>query len=64
MKDGDVDEGKLQRGEYCQKQNSGCFCAVGWPYERMCTDCRDGRVRRDYDSYCICPPKETNIVWY
>ena len=30
MKNADVDEGKLERGEYCHKKVAGCFCAVGW----------------------------------
>ena len=54
----DVDESKLSSGEYCQKKIPGCFCKVGWPYERMCSNCRDGRKPGDNQSVCICPPKD------
>lgn len=60
MKNKDVDEEKLQNGEYCQKGSPGCFCKVGWPYERMCPDCRDGRAPGDNRSYCVCSPKESS----
>jgi len=58
MKNADVDEGKLERGEYCHKGVFGCFCAVGYPPERQCPDCRDRWAAGQFrDSYCICPPK-------
>jgi hypothetical protein len=55
----EIDDAKLAAGAYCRSKVSGCFCAVGWPYERQCPDCRDTwpeGARRD--SYCICPPDE------
>ena len=58
MKNADVDDGKLERGDYCYKQSPRCFCGVGWPYERMCPDCRDGRKPGDDRDYCVCPPEE------
>jgi hypothetical protein len=57
----DVDAKKLVGGGYCRKGVEGCFCAVGWPYELMCSDCRDSRIKGDDKSYCVCPPKETEI---
>lgn len=58
MKLEEVDKWKLKQGEYCQKGHRGCFCKVGWPYERLCPVCRDSEggpsgTRRDY---CVCPP--------
>jgi hypothetical protein len=50
-----IDEEKVEAGEYCRKGEAGCFCAVGWPYERQCPDCRDGAGADKY-SYCVCPP--------
>jgi cytosine/adenosine deaminase-related metal-dependent hydrolase len=41
---------------YCRKQVEGCLCAVGFPPEQQCADCREDRIR---DSRCECPPKET-----
>jgi hypothetical protein len=32
-----------------------CFCAVGWPYELQCVECRDMPNRMD-DQYCCCVP--------
>jgi hypothetical protein len=52
----DIDRKKMEAGEYCQKGVSGCFCAVGFPYEYMCEDCRDGREISDKYSYCVCGP--------
>lgn len=52
MKNMDVDENALACGEYCQKRVSGCFCAVGWPPERQCLDCREAWER---ESFCECP---------
>ena len=43
--------------EFCQKGVEGCYCAVGYSYEKMCPDCRDGRAPDDIYSYCVCPPK-------
>lgn len=60
MKIEDVNELRLENGEYCQKGRSGCFCEVGYPYEKMCPDCRDNRQEGDYNSYCTCPPPENN----
>jgi len=54
---GDVDREKLVAGEYCHKGVSRCFCAVGFPYEMQCPDCRDNWKEGQFrDSYCICPP--------
>jgi hypothetical protein len=58
MKDEDVNEYELERGSYCCKEVPGCFCRVGFPYERMCPDCRDGRSENEKKSYCICPVSE------
>jgi len=57
MKNGDVDEKKLGSGEYCRSKAPGCFCKVGWPYERQCRYCRD-LTSAGADSYCVCPPKD------
>jgi hypothetical protein len=55
----EIDEAQVKAGAYCKHGVTGCFCAVGWPYERQCRDCRDrwpeGAFR---DSCCICPPPE------
>jgi hypothetical protein len=56
----DVDPVKEENGDYCRKKCPGCFCAVGWPYELQCPDCRDGD--RDKYSYCVCPPPEKCYV--
>jgi len=61
MKNEDVDEVKLKEGDYCRKGSSGCFCDVGYPYERMCPDCRDTRVKGDTNDYCVCPPNDRII---
>ena len=60
MKIKDVDKLKLENGEYCRKGRSGCFCEVGYPYEKMCPDCRDNREKGGDKDFCICPPPETN----
>ncbi len=52
MLEQDVDEEKLLEGEYCRKYRSGCFCAVGWPYERQCVRCRDSRPNDGYPDWC------------
>lgn len=57
MKNEDVNEELLSSGSYCRKGIDGCFCKVGWPYERICPHCRDGRYPGDDRDYCICPPK-------
>ena len=60
MKNSDINNDLLVKGEYCQKRSPGCFCKVGWPHERQCPNCRE---ENDYrDSYCECPPKEEIIV--
>lgn len=55
-----IDIGKLKAGEYCRKGIPGCFCKVGWPYERQCPDCRDNK-NADKFSYCSCPPEKSHI---
>jgi hypothetical protein len=57
MENKDVDKKKLEAGEYCHKRSPGCFCAVGWPYERQCPDCRGTKLADKY-SYCGCPPRD------
>lgn len=57
MKNEDVDEEKLAKGEYCQKGIPNCFCKVGWPIERTCPKCRDLRSS-PFDGYCVCPPND------
>ena len=42
--------------EYCHKGALGCYCAVGYPYDKMCPDCRDDRAPNDIYSKCVCPP--------
>ena len=42
----------------CEKGIRGCYCRVGWPYEKMCPDCRDTRDSWDNKSYCVCPPRD------
>lgn len=55
----DVDDSLLKIGAYCHKKCFGCFCVVGWPYERQCVDCRDSWKDGEFrNSYCICPPKD------
>ena len=56
----DVIKTLLKQGEYCLKGCPGCFCRVGWPYEKMCPDCRDNREEWDDTSFCVCPPPEIN----
>ena len=55
MKIKDVDEEKSNNGEYCAIGLKGCFCKVGFPYEKMCPNCRDGREGNDTRRYCMCP---------
>lgn len=43
-------------GKNCRKGSFTCYCAVGFPYEKMCPDCRDGRAPDDVYSRCVCPP--------
>jgi hypothetical protein len=52
-----VNENLLNGDEnpYCHKTISGCYCKIGWPYEKMCPKCRDDK-NRDIRSYCVCPP--------
>ncbi len=57
MKNEDVNEIKLKIGDYCYKGIDGCFCKVGYPYERMCLICRDNRIKGDDKSFCICSTK-------
>lgn len=57
----DVDPAKQENGEYCRKKCPGCFCAVGWPYELQCPDCRGTKLADKY-SYCGCPPPEKCYV--
>lgn len=52
MKEEDVDELVACEGGYCRKGRSGCFCAVGYPYERQCTRCRDTRPKDDATDWC------------
>lgn len=33
----------------------GCYCAVGFPYEKRCLSCRNRKNRID-DGYCVCVP--------
>ena len=47
--------------EYCRKKSPGCYCDIGFPYEKMCPDCRDGRHPTDIYSYCVCPPPEKDF---
>jgi len=58
MKEEDINEEDLNNGKYCQKGNANCFCAVGWPSERLCPDCGPDREPHDMRSYCVCPPKD------
>lgn len=59
MKLEEVNRDKQAAGEYCQKHCPGCFCAVGWPYEEQCPNCRDSWKAGEFrNSYCICPPKD------
>lgn len=58
MKNKDINESELEKGKYCIKGHSGCFCKVGYPYERMCNDCRENRQEGDVNSFCVCPPSE------
>lgn len=58
----DVDEKKLKNGEYCLKGIPGCFCKVGWPYERQCSECRDSWGDNFRDSFCICPPEDEEKI--
>jgi len=39
----------------CHIGVTGCRCAVGWPYELQCPECRDRPNRMD-DGYCVCTP--------
>lgn len=52
MKEQDVDEQKALNGDYCRKRLPGCFCDVGYPYERQCPTCRDERPKDDDRDYC------------
>jgi hypothetical protein len=60
MKECDVNEKKLINGDYCRKGSPYCFCAVGFPYERLCDDCKDleDGFSNQRTSMCVCPPKE------
>lgn len=59
MLEKDVDEKKLEAGEYCRKGSPGCFCKVGYPIERTCPECRDMWEPGDFiDSYCVCGPDD------
>jgi hypothetical protein len=42
----------------CRKCVPDCKCAVGFPYEEQCVECRDGRKPGDVFSHCVCPPSE------
>jgi len=55
MKNSEVNEMKLKNGDYCQKKIAGCFCKVGWPRERQCSNCMEENDKRT--SCCVCPPK-------
>lgn len=33
----------------------GCYCAVGWPYEKQCVECKDVKNRID-QLFCVCVP--------
>lgn len=52
MKESDVDEAKAASGAYCRKGRAGCFCDVGYPYERQCVRCRDERPKDDTRDWC------------
>lgn len=39
----------------CKWGDPNCYCEIGFPYEKMCPECRDGRDERDVYSYCVCP---------
>jgi hypothetical protein len=58
MKLEDVDPVKEENGDYCRKGVPGCFCAIGWPYEKQCPDCR-GTPLADKYSYCGCEPDDS-----
>jgi hypothetical protein len=45
----------------------GCYCSIGWPYEKQCIECRDKKNRID-SGYCACVPvkypnREHDITW-
>jgi hypothetical protein len=43
----------------CRKGYPDCYCAVGWPYDKQCPDCRDTWPEGSFrDSYCVCPPPD------
>jgi hypothetical protein len=44
--------------DLCHIGVEGCRCAVGWPYELQCPECRDIENRMD-DGYCVCVPSFT-----
>jgi hypothetical protein len=43
----------MKEGGYCRKGRAGCFCNVGYPYERQCTRCRDTRPPGDATDWCF-----------
>lgn len=52
IKEEDVDELVALEGGYCRKGHAGCFCNVGYPYERQCERCRDTRPKDDATDWC------------
>ena len=61
MLEQDIDKIKLSKGEYCRKGLDTCFCLVGYPYERMCPNCRVTRVVGDDKDYCVCGPDDEEV---
>jgi hypothetical protein len=52
-------EEEVNLGKCCCKEVSGCYCKMGWPYDKQCSDCRDDWPEGTFrDSYCICKPAE------
>ena len=47
-------EPPLESVTACSKNVLGCLCAVAWPTDKQCVDCREDNKR---SSRCICPIK-------
>jgi len=58
MKLEDINQKDLENGLLCRKKVPYCMCLVGYPFERLCPDCRDTRQEGDNSGYCVCGPKE------
>lgn len=41
----------------CNIGKTNCRCAVGYPYELQCEECRDKKPRLD-NGYCVCTPSK------